>query len=229
MTLDRSLTVAAVVLEHSECAKVFQDNKIDFCCHGGVSVADACASRGLDPATLYAELERAIAARAGQDSRDPRSLTTPTLVAHIVVQHHEYLRKALPFIAQLTAKVARVHGDHNPKLPDVDREFSKLRGMLEPHLAQEETVLFPALTTGTPDRELVSRELASMHDDHVAVGATLARLRELADDYAAPDWACNSYRAMLAELSALETDVLTHVHLENHVLMPRFAGATARA
>jgi regulator of cell morphogenesis and NO signaling len=41
-----------------------------------------------------------------------------------------------------------------------------------------------------------------------------------------PEWACTSYRTLLSELAALEGDVLRHVHLENHVLMPRFAAMT---
>ena len=32
-------------------------------------------------------------------------------------------------------------------------------------------------------------------------------------------------RTLFAELEQLERDILTHVHLENHVLMPRFAKA----
>ena len=62
-----------------------------------------------------------------------------------------------------------------------------------------------------------------MYEDHVAVGALLGRIRELSDEFATPEWGCNSYRVYMAELAALEEDVLRHVHLENHVLMPRFA------
>jgi regulator of cell morphogenesis and NO signaling len=55
----------------------------------------------------------------------------------------------------------------------------------------------------------------------------LARMRELADGFRTPEWGCNSYRVLMAELEALEGDILRHVHLENHVLMPRFAPAGA--
>lgn len=48
-------------------------------------------------------------------------------------------------------------------------------------------------------------------------------MRDAAEDYLIPDWACTSYRTLFAELERLEGDVLRHVHLENHVLMPRFA------
>ena len=67
-----------------------------------------------------------------------------------------------------------------------------------------------------------------MREEHLAVGAMLGRMRSLADDFTTPAWGCNSYRALMTELEALEADVLRHVHLENHVLMPRFAGAAAR-
>jgi len=54
------------------------------------------------------------------------------------------------------------------------------------------------------------------------VGRALDRIRDLTDDFATPDWGCTSYRLAMAELDDLTTDVLRHVHLENHVLMPRF-------
>ena len=56
-----------------------------------------------------------------------------------------------------------------------------------------------------------------------ASAGSLARIRLLADDFIVPDWACKSYRLMLNELLTLEEDTMRHVHLENHVLMPRFA------
>jgi regulator of cell morphogenesis and NO signaling len=224
-TLDPQQTVARIVLDHSECAVVFQKNRIDYCCKGGVSLRDACAERGLEPAKLVAELEHAIAERTGGAEADPRELSTAGLVGHIVSKHHEYLRKALPFVQGLAAKVRRVHGEHDPRLLELDEIVQGLVTALGPHLDEEEQTLFPELMRKTPDHAVVARELATMMKDHLAVGALLGRMRTTTADFATPEWACNSYRTLFAELERLEGDVLRHVHLENHVLMPRFAEA----
>lgn len=223
--LDPKLTVAAIVLEHSECASIFQHHRIDFCCRGDMSVDAACTERGLETAAILAELSAAIAARRGDAALDPRTLSTSALVDHIISSHHEYLRRALPFVQTLAAKVARVHGAHNAKLRELDSVVTELTEALEPHLDDEEQTLFPMLLSPAPDRAAAARELASMHEEHLAVGKLLEAMRTAADDFALPDWACNSYRALFAELAQLEGDVLRHVHLENHVLMPRFAPA----
>lgn len=222
--LDRNATVAQIVLEHAVAARVFQKHRIDFCCRGNVSVPEACEARQLDPEAVYAELEAAI---PGGEARgeDPRTLSTVALVARIVDRHHAYLRGALPYVGPLAAKVAGVHGEHNPKLAELRDTFDELAEALLPHLEQEERVLFPALMARAPDMTIVRRELAAMHEDHLAVGTLLFRIRELSDGFTTPEWGCNSYRVYMAELAALEEDVLRHVHLENHVLMPRFVAA----
>lgn len=220
--LDPSQTVATVVLDHSECAPVLQRHRIDYCCHGHVSIQDACAAAGLDADALLAELAGAIAARGGQDRADPRALSTAALIDHIAEKHHAYLRRALPFLLGLSAKVSRVHGDRDPRLRGLEAVVRALADALLPHLDEEEQRLFPALVAQTLDRPAARDALARMLDEHRAVGALLARLRALSADFTVPDWACTSYRTLFKELAALEADTLTHVHLENHVLAPRF-------
>ncbi len=223
--IDRSDTVAQIVAKHSETAAVFQKHRIDFCCRGDVSVAQACAGRDQDPERLFGELERAVAERAGEPPGDDlRTFSTAALLARIVDRHHGYLRQALPRIQPLLAKVAGVHGEHNPKLAGVREAFADLVDMLAPHLDFEEEVLFPELTRAGGPGAVASRHLDEMAKEHVAVGLKLAQMRGLADDFTTPSWGCGSYRALMAELERLETDILHHVHLENHVLMPRFAG-----
>ena len=158
---------------------------------------------------------------------DPRALSTVELVSFIVSRHHAFLRDALPFLVPLVAKVAGVHGDHDPRLRELQAEFVELREMLDLHLDQEEATLFREVVADAPDAELLRRELAGMRDEHREVGALLRRIRALSDDYQPPTWACGSYRRLLTELRHLEDDILLHVHLENEVLLPRFSPGRA--
>lgn len=221
--LSSEQSVADVVLDHSECAQVFQQHRIDFCCRGEMTVEAAAKAKGVDVGALLDELSRAIEQRHGARSTDPRELSTPALIAHIVSQHHAYLRRALPIARGLALKVSRVHGDHNTKLRDLNVVVNELSEVLEPHLDDEEQTVFPALAAEQPDAAMVTRMLQSMVEEHLTVARLLERLHVASDDFALPDWACNSYRALFSELQQLEGDLLTHVHLENHVLRPRFA------
>jgi regulator of cell morphogenesis and NO signaling len=225
--LDTRQTVARIVLDHSECAPVFQRHRIDFCCRGEMTVEAACEERRVDIDAIRDELERAIAERRGEPSTDPRAMSTAALVAHIVTRHHAYLRKTLPFVQPLAAKVARVHGDHNPRLRELQGIVDELTSALLPHLDAEEQVLFPMMMMREREEERLSRELWAMRDDHLAVGRLLERMRDATESYAVPEWACGSYRTLFAELAKLEDDVLRHVHVENHVLLPRFARSDA--
>lgn len=221
--IDPSQTVASIVLDHSECAAVLQRHRIDYCCRGDTPLAAACRDRGLDVGEVRGELERAVAERRG-DGEDARGLSNAALVEHILSRYHAPLRKALPFVRALAAKVARVHGEHNPRLVELNLIVSELAETLDAHIDDEESRLFPVVASADPDRGRVGNLLKGMREEHAVVGELLGRMRAETEEYAIPDWACTSYRTLFHELGQLETDVLRHVHVENHVLLPRFDG-----
>lgn len=220
--IDPKQSVASIVLAHSECAPLFQRLRIDFCCKGEQSLETACAARELCVPDVVQDLSAAIHERA-ETSTDPANLTNAALISYIVTTHHEYLRKTMPFVSALARKVARVHGDTNPRLIAVSDLVAKLEAALLPHLVEEEQVLFPSLLRADADGAAVKAELARMKAEHKEVGLLLERLRDEAEQFVWPDWACNSYRTLFSELKQLELDTLRHVHLENHVLAPKFA------
>lgn len=221
-TLDPQQRVSQVVLDHPECLPVFQRHRIDFCCEGQASLEEASRAGKLALVRLVGELQEAIDEKARREDTDPREMSTPTLLQHIVDRHHHYLRRALPYVDGLARKVARVHGAHNPRLVGLNATVHELADELLPHIEDEEAGLFPALVASR-DREALRAELSEMRVEHRAVGKLLAEIRAAAEDYAVPEWACTSYRALFKELEALEEDVMLHVHLENNVLAPRFA------
>jgi regulator of cell morphogenesis and NO signaling len=222
-------SVASVVLDHSECAEVFKRHRIDFCCRGDASLQAAATERGVKVDALIDELLLAVTQRNGARVTDPRELTTPDLIALIVSRHHDYLRRALPFVRGLAAKVSRVHADHNPKLRDLDAAVAELSDVLLPHIDDEEETLFPRLTEMEVAPAATSKLVDEMVAEHLDVSRLLERARAAAEDFTVPDWACTSYRTLFSELRNMEADIFTHVHLENHVLRPRFAASPPEA
>jgi regulator of cell morphogenesis and NO signaling len=154
-------------------------------------------------------------------------LTTPALVVHIVSIHHEYLRRALPLVTGWAVKLAAVHGAKEPKLHALNDAVRELAQSLLEHLDQEERTVFPVLTAESLADDEAARAVESMGSDHLTVAKLLERIRDYTNDFRAPQGACNTHQTLFAELREIETDVLTHIHLENHVLAPRFAPASA--
>jgi regulator of cell morphogenesis and NO signaling len=217
--------VAQLVLDHSECAKVLQRHRIDYCCKGHLPLEQACRERGADLVVVARELQEAIARREG-GAEDVRGLSNQALVARIVDVHHRYLREVLPFLQPLSSKVARVHGHRHPSLLRLRDAVHALAEALEPHLEREEQILFAQLLSGAPDEAVIAAEAQAATADHQNLGALLEQVRSHAGDFRLPEGACASYTTLFRELEALEADVVQHLHLEAHVLLPRFARAT---
>ncbi len=186
------------------------------------AVPEARGERSLDPEEVVSRLEDAIAGAARQArDEDPRRLPDAALVAHLVEHHHAYVRRAMPYILPLLAKVVGSHRKRNAKLSALCDAGQELADALEAHLEEEEQELFPALLAGATGRERVRREVELMVRHHREVALVLARIRWLADGYVAPAWGGQSYEALMEELEALEEDLLEHMHLESYVLVPR--------
>ncbi len=219
--LESTRTVAEIVLDHPELAEVFQRHHIDFCCHGDVPLDEAVRARGIDPGVVQDELSRAIG-QAPRAKTDPRALDNEALVALIIDRFHKPLRKLLGLLPGLSNKVAEVHADHDPRLRQVARLIDRAADQLIPHLAEEENGLFPLLLSASPDSLDVEERLRNMVADHLALAPLLEMLRALTDDFSAPDWACSSLELTYRKSAELVSETLQHVHLENHLLAPRF-------
>lgn len=228
--IEPEATVAAIARDNPSTILVFQRHQIDFCCGGGRPLAAVCAERGLAVDRLLAELEAA--GERGADEVDWNRAPLAELVDHVVRRYHGSLRRELPLLSELAAKVADRHGDRHPELAEIRRHFETLRSEMVEHMAKEEQVLFPfiVLLERRSAGETAGAEapvppldgpIAAMEDDHDRVAWTLARLRGLSDEFTPPASACNSYRGLFQGLADLEADTHVHVHLENNVLFPR--------
>lgn len=214
-----------LVSEQPARAELFERLRLDYCCGGSQTLAQACERSGLDPATvcrLIEALEDSRLDRWHLERNDWRRASIAELCDHIVTAHHDKLRAELPRIDGLLATVVRVHGTGHPELHDLQRLFAAIRRELEAHMQSEERALFAACRAADADDTPVdARVLAAHEQKHQATGDALAALRELANDHDTAGALYRTRRALLEALARLELDLHQHIHEENTVLFPR--------
>jgi regulator of cell morphogenesis and NO signaling len=223
-----STTVGQVVAQAPHLARVFEDWNIDYCCGGKKPLGQVCESRGLDAGRLLQQLAAAGSAQPVSGADNWIKAPLAELCEHIARTHHDYLRRELPRLSGLIAKVVSAHGAKDPSLAKVQTTFAELRAELEPHMMKEECVLFPSIRFLEANRQpaqfpfgSLTNPIRVMVNDHDHAGDSLERLRALTHGYRPPAGACNTYRVMLEGLAALERDMHQHVHKENNILFPR--------
>jgi len=208
-------SLADLALAVPAASRVFRHYRLDFCCGGKRSIADACAARGLDADAIVAEIQT----QTQPLEVDWRCAPLAKLVNHILVNFHEAHRRELVDLVDLARKVERVHAEKASVPVGLAAHLTEMSEALELHMQKEEQILFPAILTGRGVQMLgPTTQMEREHDEHAL---KLAKLRELASDFVPPHEACTSWRALFLRCEQLEADIMAHVHLENHVLFPR--------
>lgn len=211
--------VGDIAVEQPSATRTFYRYGIDFCCGGGKSIASVCAKKGIDVSEVLKEIENQ---KQGM-VETPNSWTEaslPAIIAHIITTYHEPLRTELPRLGGMLDKVERVHGHVDPeRFKRMQSVYGALVQELLDHMGKEENILFPMIMAGKGAQ--TATPIAVMEAEHESAGDALRTLRELTDNYTPPDYACNTWRALWAGLSDLETTMHQHVHLENNILFPR--------
>ena len=220
-------TIGELVRNHPVRSRVFERLGIDYCCGGKIPLDAACTQHGLDVAAvleMLAEVEQ-----TNDDGLvDADAMELAELADHIERTHHAYLKDELPRIAALLEKVSSVHGARETRLVAIRETFLSFQAELSQHMMKEEQVLFPMIRALDQSDEppafhcgSLANPIRVMEDEHDNAGAAMAAFRRLTDDYAPPEWACNTLHATYDALARLEADMHHHVHKENNVLFPK--------
>jgi regulator of cell morphogenesis and NO signaling len=193
---------------------VLRRHKLDFCCGGDATLADAARERGDDAAMIAGEL-CALAPRPADAPEEAQAL-----IDHILERYHETHRRELPELIFMVRKVEEVHAGH-PELPKaLSLLLEHIAVAIEEHMQKEERILFPMIRTGLG--RMAVGPIAVMRHEHVEHGERLRQLEELTRDHTPPADACTTWRALYAGTRKLVDDVMQHIHLENNVLFPQF-------
>lgn len=220
--------VGEIVATNFRTSKVLTAHNIDFCCGGGITLADACQKQGQDLEEVIKELGVALAEKA---ENDWQALPLNQLIENIVETHHNYVRATIPVLTIYLNKLCRVHGQNHPELLEINALFANGAEALRVHMEKEELVLFPYVKAmvqaknagfplSKPHFEHIDNPVQCMEAEHEAEGARFKKIAQLSNNYTAPADACQTFKVTYALLEEFEQDLHKHVHLENNILFP---------
>lgn len=221
-------TIGEIVAKDYRKALVFKNLGIDFCCGGKRTLTEACNKKGLEIEDVKAQLA-AIELTQNDTRQNFKDWAAGFLSDYIVNTHHKYVKDNIPFLTELSAKVAKVHGNEHPELINVAEVFAKIAHELNTHMFKEERILFPYIKQleqaqqghePLPEAAFgnVSNPIMMMEMEHTIAGEDLSEIRSLTHDYELPADACTSYKILYQKLEEFENDLHNHVHLENNIL-----------
>ena len=217
--------IGDIVTQDFRAAEVFKKAGIDFCCGGSQSLEAACRDKKLDVAEIESELEKLENSEPGSSYKF-NEWKLDFLCDYIVNTHHQTVMNLLPELTFYTQKIAEVHGDNHPELPEIANLFAQVDTELRQHLCNEEEVLFPAIrevlkTNSAESKATIISEITRMTGEHEFAGGAMDKINELSHHYAVPEDGCNTYRVAYKLLEQFEDDLHIHVHLENNILYPK--------
>ena len=231
MNFTDTTRVREIVAANPGAVKVLEQAGVDYCCGGEKSLHDACMHTGVSSKEILKRLEEN-RKQARPEEANWAAASLSTLTQHIRDKHHKYVREAVPRVRALAAKVNAKHGANHTELPEIEKRFFDLGAELYAHMQKEEQILFPYIealeraaggngSVEPPFFQSVRNPIHSMMHDHDSAGEALRAMRKLSSGYQAPADGCETYRELYRSLQEFETDLHTHIHLENNILFPR--------
>jgi regulator of cell morphogenesis and NO signaling len=231
MDINNQSIIGKIVAENYKAASIFKKYRIDFCCNGNRTIADASRDKNLNEDMLIEELRSELTKKETGEI-DFKAFPLDLLADYIEKTHHRYIESKIPEITPYLNKIVRVHGEHHPELAIVEKLFLESAGDLSAHLKKEELMLFPYIRHSVkvqlagsklPEdkRGTATAMINQMEHEHEAEGDRFRTISELTDYFTPPEDACNTYRVTLSLLKEFEEDLHRHIHLENNILFPK--------
>lgn len=229
MTSIAEKSLASIVTEHHQAARVLEKHNLDFCCKGKRTLSQACNEKGLPIEEILRELNESFSINTAAELPFEKMSAT-SLIGHILIRHHFYVKQTMPQILQHLEKVAAKHGDRFPYMIKVFQLFTAIAEEMTLHMKKEEMILFPRIKEAekllNENNEMIFSKtylqgpIHQMEAEHDHAGELMYEIRQLTHNYTPPEDACTTFRVCLSELKEFEQDLHQHVHLENNMLFP---------
>lgn len=229
MNITENNIIGELVAQDYRTASIFKKYKIDFCCKGDRTIAQACDMKKVVTDELVHQLNQ-LPSKTATEAIDFSTWDIDLLVDYIEKKYHRYVNDKIPEISTYIKKVAAVHGHYHTELLEIRDLFLECAEDLTSHMLKEEQILFPFAkelmfnknsSLEKPFFTTINNPINCMKEEHSNEGERFAKIAELSNQYTPPAEACNTYKVVFAMLQEFEEKLHEHIHLENNILFPK--------
>jgi regulator of cell morphogenesis and NO signaling len=191
----------------------------------------ACAKHGLSPATVVRHLEQAAYTLPSPSSAMP-NYDVDVIIAYLQRAHGIFIRKQLPYMADLVRNIALPHFDNQELGKDLKFVFPLFIEDFIRHIHEEEdTVFFYIMRIwhtvnerrhfGRLFFDMKKHSIQAFADEHLEEDDEMQGIREMTDDYALSATSSTYTKVIYKELQWFEEVLRAHARIENELLMPK--------
>jgi len=155
----------------------------------------------------------------------------PFFVDFIIENHHHYVKKQLPLIAELIDYVTKKHSKTFPALFDIQKLFLSFSDSFYKHIFRKEEELFAYIKKihrlAEEGKQMSAPYFGNIVElenqlsvEHNAVENDLLKLRQITNNFVPPDSSCTNHKRIYKLLKALCYDTRQHIYLENNLVFP---------
>lgn len=225
MIITPDTLISEIVTKNYKASEIFKKYEIDFCCNWNRPLSEVCRSKNLNTNEIINTLTSSIS-NDSWNTIDFTSWPVDLLIDYIVKKHHRYIKEKTPEIISYLEKISRVHWENHQELIEVEKEFKASIKSLNPHLEEEENIIFPQINNifnnpSSVDKVAFKKLIEIKMQEHDVEWERFRTISKLTNNYTTPkDW-CNTYKVSLALLKEFEDDLHLHIHIESNILFPK--------
>lgn len=224
-------TINDLVTENHVRASVLYYFGVKFYDYKSETLAEVCSNHGLKAASVIKALELINDDRE-TTQRQLQSLPVELMVEYLKHAHYLFVKKRIPYIAQLIDGVTEVDFRYKTLSADLKSIFPLFVQDFIEHIYEEEDTFFSYvsqlsrfLKDDVPSSEVFYlmeknsvREFALDHEVH---DNEMEGFRKFTNNYTYCDEADLHIKVLYSELERLEKDLILHAKIENEILFPK--------
>jgi regulator of cell morphogenesis and NO signaling len=228
-----------LVEQNTACAAVLHTFGLPFYQYPNRILKDVCQSRGLNPAVVAKHLEEA-SYIAPIPSRALPDYDVDVVIAYLKRSHGIFIRKQLPYMADLVAHIAPEHFNNVELAKDLKFVFPLFVEDFIHHIHEEEDTVFAYIARlwqsvnerrhfGRLFFDMKKHSVQAFADGHLEEDDEMRGIREMTDNYSINAHTSIYTKVIYKELQWFEAVLCSHAAIENDILVPKALRLEQRA